>query len=129
MSDVPHGVCYLATPYSRYPAGIEAAYRDACVLAAKLIRAGVSVYSPIAHSHGIALHGKIDPLDQGFWYGFDRSMMHVCRTLIVAHMEGWESSSGIAEEIIFFRDRGREIWDCDVGSLQMARRPFALVTA
>lgn len=128
MTDSPHGVCYLATPYTRYPQGIDAAYRDACILSAKLISAGISIYSPIAHTHGIALHGKIDPLDQRFWYDFDRSMLLVCHTLIVVHMEGWESSSGIAEEIKFFEGRCREIWDCDPHSLQMARRPFPLIT-
>lgn len=49
------GLVYLATPYSKYPRGIEAAFVDASRLAACLVRLGISVYSPIAHTHPIAI--------------------------------------------------------------------------
>jgi hypothetical protein len=38
------GFFYLATPYSLYPQGHEAAWRDACALSARLIRAGLTVF-------------------------------------------------------------------------------------
>ena len=42
---------YLASPYSKYPEGTQAAFEMACWQAGLLIRAGVPVFSPIAHSH------------------------------------------------------------------------------
>lgn len=54
---------YLATPYSRYAAGIEAAFQAASEQAAILVRHGIPVFCPIAHTHPIAIHGDIDPFD------------------------------------------------------------------
>src|ERR1700733_5959030 len=90
---------YLATPYSKYPDGIEAAYRDACALSARLLHLGIKVFSPIAHSHGIAVHGKIDPLDHNIWLPFDESVMQASHALLVAKMRSWELSYGIDKEI------------------------------
>lgn len=93
------GFWYLATPYSKYRAGTEAAYRDACALAAHLFRAGVQVYSPIAHTHAIA---EIGGLAGHFerWAAFDEAMIRASDGLIVAAtMDGWRESAGIAAEI------------------------------
>ena len=52
MSDSINGaLAYLATPYSKYPAGLQQAFVDAAKLAALLLRSGMNVYSPIAHTH------------------------------------------------------------------------------
>lgn len=48
---------YLATPYSKFEGGLEAAFRAAAEVAAKLVRQGESVYSPICHTHPIAIYG------------------------------------------------------------------------
>lgn len=54
---------YLGSPYSLYPAGLDQACIDACKIAARLLTKGITVYSPIAHCHEIAIAGGIDPLD------------------------------------------------------------------
>lgn len=116
-------LAYLATPYSRYPAGIEAAFQDAAALAARLLRAGILVYSPIAHTHPLAMYGLLDPLDH-IWLPFDELMMARCDTLIVAHMEGWRGSKGIAREIEFFKRAGKPIFDLpDITTCTLVRRP------
>src|SRR5581483_5926388 len=96
------GLIYLATPYSKYPDGIDRAWLDACKLTARMLRAGAKVYSPIAHTHPVAIHGEIDPLDHKIWLPFDEAMMAAAAALVVAKMTGWESSQGIAHEIRFF---------------------------
>lgn len=116
------GIAYLATPYSRYSDGIDAAFREAAKLAAQLIKSGLHVYAPIVHCHPIAEHGGIDPLDQTFWTEFDAKMLALCDTLIVAHMDGWEQSSGIAHEIEFFVNAGKSVFDLDVSTLRMEKR-------
>lgn len=115
-------LAYLATPYSRYPLGLEQAFVDACALAARLISAGLHVYSPIAHSHGIAMHGAIEPLDQQFWMAFNGTMLNRCDELFIAHLDGWENSSGIAYEIDYFGRRKKPIFDLNPSTLQMVRR-------
>lgn len=113
-------LCYLATPYTKYKDGdIDAAFRDAAKLAAQLLRAGIKVYSPIAHTHPIAIHGKIDPLDHKIWLPFDEAMMDACDVLIVAEMEGWRESKGIAHEVAVFKLAAKPIFHLDPLTLSM----------
>jgi len=95
-------LCYLATPYSRHPADIHDAFVAAASLAAWLMQRGVKVFSPIAHAHPIAMYGDIDPLDHTIWLPFDESMLKKSDALVVAMMESWEISKGIAHEIDHF---------------------------
>ena len=104
-----NGFLYLATPYSKWPAGIEDAYRMACREAARLMRAGVPVFCPIAHTHGVAIHGGIDPLSHEIWLAADRPLMDAACGLIVVRAQGWEESYGIAEEIKVFKAAGKPI--------------------
>lgn len=98
---------YLATPYSKYPGGIERAHADACAQAALLIKSGVPVYSPIAHTHPIAIEGDIDPFDHQVWLEADRAFMETACGLIVCEMDGWRESYGIEQEIRCFAKQGK----------------------
>ena len=120
--EIPSGIAYLATPYSRYPRGTSEAFKDASKIAAQLLCAGLKVYSPIAHTHPIAVYGALDLLDHSIWLPFDEAMMEVASVLIVAQLEGWEESKGVAHEVKFFADRGKPIYDLDPRSLMMKRR-------
>ena len=123
MSDHINGaLAYLATPYTKYKPGIDQAFIDAAKLAALLLRAGMKVYSPIVHCHTIAIHGQIDPLDHEIWIPFDEAMMTAADVLLVAHMQGWQESFGIAHEIKFFEDAGKPIFDLDPKTLVMTKR-------
>ena len=93
---------YLGTPYSKYEAGIEQAFIDACKLAAVLLRAGVRVYSPIAHTHPIAIHGGIDPLDHRIWLPFDAAIMRKSDAMVVGCLDGWAESEGVIHEMAEF---------------------------
>ena len=86
------------------------------------MKAGIICSSPIAHTHPIALYGDIDPLDQRFWSDFDAVFLEICDTLIVAHMDGWDQSSGIAHEIAEFQKAGKSVFDLDPATLQMVKR-------
>lgn len=116
-------LCYLATPYTKYMGGdIERAFIDAAKLAAELLASGLRVYSPIAHTHPLAIHGNLDPLDHSIWLPFDEAMMDAADCLIVAHMDGWEVSYGIAHEVEFFRKAGKPIFDLDPVTMEMTKR-------
>lgn len=100
---------YLATPYSKYHAGIEQAFRDACREAWLLIKAGVPVFSPIAHTHPIAMSCGVDPLDHSIWLPADQAMMDAASGIIVCKMDGWEHSFGIAEELKVFKAANKPV--------------------
>lgn len=100
---------YLATPYSKFIGGITAAFHEAARLAAALLASGVKVYSPIAHTHPLAVNGNLDPLDHTIWMPFDEAMMEATAVLLVAKMEGWDASIGIAHEIEFFKQAGKPV--------------------
>lgn len=100
---------YLATPYSKYPGGLDAAWELACIAAAQLVKAGIRVHSPIASSHPIAVFGGIDKLDHTIWLPADEPFMHQAHGLIVLEAESWEISFGMAEEIKHFEAAGKPI--------------------
>jgi len=110
---------YLATPYSKFPGGIESAFKIACKAAADLIRAGVRVYSPIAHTHPIAIHGGIDPYAHQIWLPADLPMMRAAASLTVLKAPGWESSYGIGEEIKEFRRWAKPVFWMEPGTVPL----------
>ncbi len=94
---------YLATPYTLFPLGREEAFQMACRVTAHLMRAGVPVFSPVAHSHPVAEYGDIDPTDHEIWMRVDRPMMEAASGLIVFEAAGWRQSRGTQAEIATFR--------------------------
>jgi hypothetical protein len=114
------GLIYLATVYSSNPDGITNAHVQASALTAKLLRKGMKVYSPIAHTHPIAVYGNIDPYDHSIWLPFDEAIMDVSDTLLIAKMENWQISKGINHEINVFRKAGKPIYTLDPQTLEIA---------
>lgn len=110
---------YLATPYSKYPGGLDIAHHDACRVAGKLIEQGVRVYSPIAHGHPIAMKCGLDPLDLKLWLPFDAAIMSKSDALLVAMMPTWEVSKGIFHETHFFTEANKPVLYLDVGNMEL----------
>ena len=103
------GYWYLASPYSKYPFGLEAAFIDISRYAGDLIRNDVIVYSPIAHTHPVAMNSGLDPLDHTIWLPLDEPIMRKACGLIICMMDTWQESYGISEEIKMFKNLGRPI--------------------
>jgi hypothetical protein len=100
---------YLATPYSKFPGGIDAAFDLACAEAGRLIAAGVPVFSPIAHTHPIAKMCGMDPLDHTIWMPADEPMMGAASGLIMLMAPSWEQSYGMEVERQAFQAAGKPI--------------------
>jgi hypothetical protein len=99
---------YLASPYSHPdPAVREFRFREACRAAAKLMRRGQAVFSPIAHSHCIATYGL--PTDWRFWEPFDRHQLECCNEVVVLTLDGWRESVGIQAEIRIAGECGKPV--------------------
>lgn len=107
------GLWYLASPYSKYPAGLEFAAADVSRIAGALMKQGIAVFSPIAHSHPIAIAAEMDPLDHSIWLPFDEHMMKACVGIIVAKMDGWRESYGVKYEIDHFEKAGKPVFFYD----------------
>lgn len=103
------GYAYLASPYTKYPSGINEANACICVIAADLMRLGVSLFSPIAHSHAVAIYGGLDPLDYKIWLPSNEPLIAGAYGMIVAKMDTWETSYGINLEIEAFERAGKPI--------------------
>jgi hypothetical protein len=115
-------LAYLATPYTKYLDGdINAAFDEAARLAGLLMLTGIQIYSPIVHCHPIALRAAIDPLNVEFWLANQAIMMARSDVLIVAEIEGWQESRGIAHEIKTFRATGKPVFYCNPATLLMQR--------
>lgn len=96
------GYWYLASPYSKYARGLEAAFAVACQASALFVEAAIPVYSSIAHTHPIAVIGGINPLDHTIWLPFDEPLMQAAKGLIVLMADGWQDSYGMKVEIAAF---------------------------
>ena len=105
---------YLATPYSKYPGGMEAAYKEATHIAGSFILDGLSIYCPIAHSHLIAQYSGLDPQDHSIWLYADKPFMISAVGLIVVQMPSWARSYGIQQEIKAFRGMKKPIMYLEV---------------
>jgi hypothetical protein len=92
-------IVYLGSPYSHPdPVVREARFQAVCQAAAHLMRAGLHVFSPIAHAHPIALAGSL-PGDWKYWQSYDEAILSSCRALTILKLDGWEQSTGLQEEI------------------------------
>ena len=107
-----HRLVYLGSPYTKYAAGLDAAFRDVSAFAAMLLKDGVRVYSPIAHTHPIAIHGNLDPRNHEIWLPFDHAMMDAADAMCIADMDGWRESYGVKYEIDYFRKAGKPVYFC-----------------
>jgi hypothetical protein len=101
------GLCYLATPYTKYRLGLHAAFADAARLTGKLLAEGVIAYSPIAHLHPVGVHADLALTDYSLWRAHNLQMIARCDALIVGTMAGWKDSVGVLDEIELFGDRPR----------------------
>lgn len=93
------GFVYLASPYSSHPEGLEAAFQLACQEAAMFVRAKVPVFSPVVHSHSVAVAGDIDPASHAIWLPMDVPMLRPATIMVVVDGPGRRESKGIAGEL------------------------------
>lgn len=97
---------YLASPYSHEDKDIrQMRFTTVCIVAAKLLNKGLLVFSPIAHTHWIAVYGQ---LETGFnrWRELDEAMIDRCTEMYVLCIQGWKESKGVQHEIQYANDIG-----------------------
>ena len=103
------GIWYLATPYSKYPAGMRQAHIDACKAAAWFVKNNIACFCPIAHTHPIAVHGEIAQANHDLWIRADKPFMDACAGLAIYMMPTWEIAFGVQYERREFERHGKPI--------------------
>ena len=89
---------YLACPYTHKDAEIrEYRFNKANEAARTLILNGYHVFSPISHTHPIALLGNL-PISWAYWAEYDKQMLSMCQELCVLKIFGWDTSVGVTAE-------------------------------
>jgi nucleoside 2-deoxyribosyltransferase len=116
---------YLASPYSHDSHFVrQHRFEAACRAAAALLKAGVAVFSPIAHSHPICRFGL--PSDWRFWARLDREYLERCDVLAVLTIHGWQESVGVQAEIKLAGELGIPVVYVAAADLEMDDAPPAL---
>jgi hypothetical protein len=93
---------YLASPYAHPDADIrDERYRLACKAQVKLMRAGMSVFCPIAAHAGLLsmLLTAEERNSHEFWMKQDLPILERCISVHVLCLAGWHTSKGIAAEV------------------------------
>lgn len=100
---------YLAVPYTHENPQIrEWRFNKANEAAAYLMKKGLLVFSPISHSHPIAVTSGL-PTDWEYWKKFCNAYLSHCNKIIILMLEGWEESVGVQNEIKIAEEYGIEI--------------------
>lgn len=97
---------YLACPYSHPDPNVRLErFECANKTASQLMRDGHHIYSPISHTHPIAVAGGL-PLGWDFWEPYDRAILAMCKEVRVLTLYGWEESKGVQAEIAIAKEMG-----------------------
>lgn len=101
---MPKPLIYLAAPYSHRDPDIRYSRFDAaCKAAATIIRGDKHlVFSPISHSHPIALIGGLNTT-YDCWREYNITMLSKCDQFWVLSLDGWMTSQGVLDELSFAR--------------------------
>lgn len=101
---------YLASPYTHPSALVrEQRYLDLRDYAGPLMAMGYYVYAPILNTHPIAIMYSL-PMEFEWWEGFNRAFIERSAGVIVADIDGWRESRGVAHEIALGRELGLGVW-------------------
>ena len=97
---------YLASPYSHPDDAVRLKrFETVCFVASNLMREGHHIFSPIAHTHPIAIQGDL-PLGFDYWEAYDRKILAACGALWVVMMDGWRESKGVKAEVQIANELG-----------------------
>lgn len=89
---------YLAVPYSHNDEKIRLErFEKVNKMAGDLMKRGYIVFSPISHSHPIAVQNDLS-LNFNFWEKFDKSFIEWCDEMFILTLDGWSSSKGVLAE-------------------------------
>jgi len=109
---------YLASPYTDPDPAIRARRaREVCAVASEMIRRGYRVITPIGMFHWMAITCGL-PTEANYWQELNRELLSKCHELWVLTLLGWQSSTGVNQEIIWARQLGIPIYLVNPANLE-----------
>lgn len=103
-------IVYFAAPYSHSDRSVcEARVKFINEAASILMSEGLHLFSPISHTHPIAMAGSL-PTGFDYWESYDTAILSACGALIVLELSGWQDSVGVRGEIAIARRLGLPIF-------------------
>ena len=101
---------YLAIPYNDPDSAIrENRFEIANTISARLMNMEYNVFSPISHSHPIAVQCGL-PKGYEFWKEWNKTFIEWCDELHVVCIDGWRESRGVQDEIRIANEMGKPVF-------------------
>jgi hypothetical protein len=89
---------YLASPYSHpNPSIMRGRYQAALAATHYLLTQRIWTYSPIVHSHTLALQYDL-PTSFEYWMDYCHAMLAPAHDFMILALDGWQESKGVTEE-------------------------------
>jgi hypothetical protein len=86
---------YLAIPYTGQE---KKSFKIANRIAGQLMNDGNIVFSPISHTHPIAIECGL-PKEWEYWKDFDEIFIDWCDEIYIVTLDNWQKSKGVMAEI------------------------------
>lgn len=100
---------YLAIPYSHPVKAVQdLRFEIANRAAAYFFDKGITVFSPISHSHLISEYTK--QTEYKLWLKMDFEILRNCQALYILLLDGWQASKGVKMEVEYAFDNGIPIF-------------------
>jgi nucleoside 2-deoxyribosyltransferase len=100
---------YLAGPYSHTDPQVRQQRFEALnQAAARVMREGHIVFSPISHSRPIAVQCEL-PKGFDFWVELDKSFIEWCDEMWIVPLRGYQESVGVHCEAEYARSLGKPV--------------------
>lgn len=101
---------YLASPYTNDDKKIvEFRVKKTNKAAAELMSQGHIVFSPISHSHHMAMENDM-PTTFEFWKKQNHAFIDWCDGVYILELQGWKESKGVADEMEYAIKTGKPIY-------------------
>ena len=98
---------FLAAPYTHPdPEIVNARVTAINAHTALLMNQSHIVFSPISHSHYIAMENDL-PTTFEFWKKQNHEFIVWCDSIVILKLDGWKESKGVKDELEFARILGK----------------------
>lgn len=114
MTDGQAELIYFASPFTHHDQAIQhKRWRQTIGATCELMRAGFHVYSPIVYGYALFSHAhqQREPLPghSDFWKVINKNTLRASGLLLIHMIDGWEDSTGIAEERVWAGDLNMKV--------------------
>lgn len=102
---------YLACPYSADRDYIRRErVAQANATAATLFAKGYNLFSPLSHGEGWSSQVPVDKSSHQRWMELDIMILRNCQILLILPLDGWTTSAGVCQEIMYARENSIEVF-------------------